>query len=142
MIKAILTDFNYVLFVPGDTNSAQTIGGYTLNQALFDFYKEISSYVKIYVLTGGMLAGSPEVKETILSTVTDIYFTAKLGLTKAHESIYPQILSIIHCEPQEVIFIDDTIINIEAAKAAGLHTVHYQSNPQATSELRNIIQNN
>ncbi|SJZ62630.1 HAD family hydrolase [Sediminibacterium ginsengisoli] len=52
------------------------------------------------------------------------YYSQELGLRKPHVASYRKILELENLEPAETLFIDDTAVNIEGAKQAGLQTIH------------------
>jgi glucose-1-phosphatase len=55
------------------------------------------------------------------------YFSHKLGLRKPNEDIFRYVLSDTGIDPQETLFIDDFIENIEAARQLGFRTVHLKA---------------
>ncbi len=51
------------------------------------------------------------------------FLSYEIGLRKPHVSIYEFVLKHINLTAQEVLFIDDNITNLNAAKAIGIHTM-------------------
>ncbi len=58
-----------------------------------------------------------------------------LGVRKPDVAMYERALGITQCVPEECLFIDDRISNIEGARRAGLRCIHFQSAPQLRAEL-------
>lgn len=54
------------------------------------------------------------------------YFSFELGMRKPDAEIFEYVLRDSHLMPEETLFIDDFIENIESAKRLGMHTVHIQ----------------
>jgi putative hydrolase of the HAD superfamily len=54
-------------------------------------------------------------------------FSHRLGIAKPDERIYRHAIAGIREPADATLFIDDRIENIEAARAAGLHAIHYSS---------------
>lgn len=54
------------------------------------------------------------------------YYSHELGLRKPYADSYKQLLELENLEAGETLFIDDTLKNIEGAKAAGLQTLWLQ----------------
>ncbi|MFW2475459.1 MAG: HAD family hydrolase [Sediminibacterium sp.] len=54
------------------------------------------------------------------------YYSHELGLRKPYADSYKQLLKLENLEAGETLFIDDTLKNIEGAKAAGLQTLWLQ----------------
>lgn len=53
-----------------------------------------------------------------------IIISGKCGLIKPDPAIYSYALQTFNLEPEESIFIDDQQVNIDAAAASGVHTIH------------------
>jgi putative hydrolase of the HAD superfamily len=71
--------------------------------------------------------------DEIFETVVDSGF---VGCRKPESRIYELTLERI-AEPAEAcLFVDDVLVNVEGARKAGLHAVHFQDNEQAIPEIR------
>lgn len=57
---------------------------------------------------------------------------------KPDPEIYRLLLSRYSLEPAESVFLDDTMTNVEAARALGLHGICFQTKEQAEQELRGL----
>lgn len=66
-------------------------------------------------------------------------FSCKVHLTKPDPAIYKLLLSTYHIKAEECVFLDDTLANINAAEALGIHGIHFKNQAQAISELEAII---
>ncbi|MEO6454786.1 MAG: HAD family phosphatase [Ginsengibacter sp.] len=51
------------------------------------------------------------------------YYSHEIGLRKPHVDAYQFVLNENNLQPQSAVFIDDTLNNIQGAKAAGLQTI-------------------
>lgn len=54
--------------------------------------------------------------------------------------IYEMIIRRYHLNPSRTVFIDDTKVNLTAAREAGLHTIWFQSLEQAQADLDAMLQ--
>ena len=68
-----------------------------------------------------------------------IFISAELKLAKPDPKIYQHVISELHKDPSEMIFVDDFIENVEAARAAGLRAIHFSSREQALYELAEYL---
>jgi len=70
-----------------------------------------------------------------------VYISADMQMIKPDTQIYRKLCEQEKISPQECIFIDDQACNVEAARAVGMHVVHFdQSNPNAAyNEITRII---
>jgi putative hydrolase of the HAD superfamily len=71
--------------------------------------------------------------DEIFETVVDSGF---VGCRKPESRIYELTLERIGQAAETCLFIDDVLVNIEGARKAGLHAVHFQDNEQAIPEIR------
>ncbi len=65
-------------------------------------------------------------------------FSYRVNLIKPDLTIYRRILSDYGLNPKESVFIDDTMVNIEAAKALEIHGIHFETYEQVRRELRDL----
>lgn len=68
-----------------------------------------------------------------------IIYSAEVKLAKPDPAIYHLTLEQLGVQPQEAIFVDDFIENIEAAQALGIHAVRFVSAEQAKRDVRAIL---
>ena len=65
----------------------------------------------------------------------DIVVSGEVGLIKPDPAIYHLTLERFDLAPEEVLFVDDLAVNVEAAQALGLHAHHFRD----AAELRQIL---
>jgi epoxide hydrolase-like predicted phosphatase len=61
------------------------------------------------------------------------------GILKPDPKIYEIALERFGLKPEEVIFVDDFIENVEGAKKLGINAIHFQNREQALSELTDLL---
>uniref|UniRef100_UPI0040579E53 HAD family hydrolase n=1 Tax=Acetatifactor sp. TaxID=1872090 RepID=UPI0040579E53 len=59
-------------------------------------------------------------------------------LIKPDTAIYELLLKRFDLVAEECVFLDDTLVNVEAAEKVGIHGVHFQSKEQAEAELQKL----
>ena len=59
-------------------------------------------------------------------------------LIKPMPEIYQLLIDRYGLVPEECVFMDDTLRNLEAAEKFGIHTIHFQNKAQAVEELRKL----
>lgn len=57
---------------------------------------------------------------------------------KPMPEIYQLLIDRYELVPEECVFMDDTLRNLEGAEKFGIHTIHFQSKEQAVLELRKL----
>src|SRR5579862_241677 len=65
-----------------------------------------------------------------------VFFTScYLGVRKPDAAIYRLALDITQRAPEECIFIDDRLLNLECARRLGMRTIHFQNPAQLAKDL-------
>jgi putative hydrolase of the HAD superfamily len=77
-----------------------------------------------------MLTGHP-----VLEPFDHLLFSARLGVMKPDPAVFAAALQTMSRPPDEVLFIDDRPVNVEGARAAGLHALLFTS----ADELRTAL---
>jgi HAD superfamily hydrolase (TIGR01509 family) len=75
--------------------------------------------------------------DEIFETVVDSAF---VGCRKPESQIYRITLERIDLPAEACLFVDDVLVNCEGAKKAGMDAVHFQSNDQAITEIREKLE--
>ena len=61
------------------------------------------------------------------------------GILKPDPQIYIIALDRLNVKPNEAIFVDDFIENIEGARKLGINAIHFQNRDQTLSEITNLL---
>lgn len=59
-------------------------------------------------------------------------------MIKPMPEIYQLLIDRYHLTPEECVFMDDTLGNLEGAGKFGIHTIHFQNQAQAVEELKKL----
>lgn len=103
---------------------------------MFSYLRTIKDKYSLNIFTTDILQNNPNAK-AVRDPIFDNIFSAKeLGLSKKDPQAYIAIVEKLGVKPDEIIFIDDTLLNIETAKKAGLQTIQFKSN---TEFFRKIV---
>ncbi|MEL7591929.1 MAG: HAD family phosphatase [Anaerolineaceae bacterium] len=68
-----------------------------------------------------------------------VIISAEVRLAKPDPAIYKLMLDQLQIAPQEAIFVDDLIENIQAACDLGIHGIHFRNTDQAVTEVRALL---
>jgi HAD superfamily hydrolase (TIGR01509 family) len=154
MIKSLIFDFSMVLLLPKDKEYSDSLNKlhrdlsvnqeynfldhFELNEELVNYLTKIKDKVELYIFTTETIQESPEVAPVLEKLFLEIFSALRLNLSKKDPLAYKTIIQKIHKKPEEVLFIDDTLSNVEAAREADLKTLHYQSNKQLFEKLNQL----
>ena len=67
--------------------------------------------------------------------------SAEVGVMKPDPRIYRLALEELQARPDESVFIDDMLINVEAARAVGMAGIHFTQPEKALEELKQLLNN-
>ncbi len=65
----------------------------------------------------------------------EIFVSAELGLRKPDARIYQAALKSLQVKPEEALFVDDVLENVEAARSLGMQAVQFHSSQQVRAEI-------
>ncbi len=119
-----------------DTEDFDFFAHFRWNEELFQQYKTLAEQgIKLYVLTTGTVQEDPALSEK-MKIFEKVYTEANLGgAEKDDPETYRQILADLQADPDTILFVDDNLGNIEAAKAAGLKVLPYHEGAIINFEL-------
>ena len=133
MIKTFLVDYYGVIRHPQDDPFS------VWNEVLLDFLCELSEKSEMYMFTNSVSASTDEVVlEKLQPLFIKIFSANKMSLSKEDASSYTLLVKKIGKQPSEILFIDDSVSNVEAAKSAGLNAVVYTSFEKLHNELHEL----
>lgn len=151
-----MSDFSRVLLSPTDDNyvgglndlhkELSSLGDYDfwkyfrLNQDLLTFFQILGKRIDVYVFTTEYIQEHPAIQPKMEGVFKKIFSGASLGLKKTDPQSYKTLTREIGIKPEEILYIDDKLANLEAAKNAGLMVIRYESNPQAIQDINNTLE--
>lgn len=78
-------------------------------------------------------------KSGIHDVFDEIIISAEVGMVKPQEGIYRLALQRLRLSAQHAIFVDDFIENVEAARALGIHAIHFRETSHALREIDRLL---
>jgi len=72
----------------------------------------------------------------------NIFVSGDIKFSKPHPQAYEHVIEKMQVQPEDCIFIDDQLKNVEAARAAGMHAIHLTDckNPEAYKKVEAELQ--
>lgn len=122
--------------------SGVLIIGNEANHELIEYFVSECPVDKIVLLTnldtnaGDILTkryGIPEFYDEIISA-------GETGYTKPNPKIFEEALRRLGAKPEDCIFVDDTVDNVEAARSLGMKGILYRNFVAFRAELETLIQ--
>lgn len=93
----------------------------------------------VALLTNGSDTIATELADFDLDTRFDAVFnSADIGWAKPDGKVYRYVCAQLKVEPDEIVFVDDSTINADAARTHGMHSFHFAGVPALTLEMKNL----
>jgi putative hydrolase of the HAD superfamily len=118
------------------------IGGLKANPEVIDLMRELKGRgLRMAMLTNNVREWEETWRamlpvDEIFETVVDSAF---VGCRKPEPQIYEITLERLGLPAEACLFVDDILVNIEAARALGFNAVHFRDNEQAIAEIRAAV---
>lgn len=87
-------------------------------------------------LVDGWLRGRAHCRHPFLGHFRDYVVSGLVGHSKPDAAIYELMARTGGFQPADAVFIDDSVVNVEGARAAGMAAIHHRSAGQTAAELR------
>lgn len=117
------------------------IDDFYVDQELLQFVHELHKSCRTALLTNfpAHLHDFMRIKWKTGSAFDHVIASCDVKLLKPDPRIYQAALNILGCEAEEAIFADDRLINVEAARAVGIRSVHYQNREQGIRDIEALL---
>lgn len=89
-----------------------------------DYQVYLLSNTNPYVMSWACSADFSSEGKPLTDYFDKLYLSYEIGYTKPHEGIFDYLIKDANINPQEAIFIDDGLSNIETAQRLNMHTYH------------------
>ena len=115
--------------------------GDQLDVELVDYIRSLRGRYK----TGLLSNAFSDLRQVVTSLLNfsdafdDMVISAELHLVKPDARIYQVALRRLGAEPEEAIFIDDMLRNVEGARSQGMNAIHFRQRAQALEELEELL---
>lgn len=120
----------------------------SLNTPVVELVKELRGKYDLYILSNNnpitrakfadMLAAEGIAENEAFKKG---FYSYEMHLLKPGREIYDRTVNEIGVKPEEVLFIDDSITNVEGAEAAGIRTVWLKPGTDIREEVMKILEN-
>jgi HAD superfamily hydrolase (TIGR01549 family) len=112
-----------------------------VNEGLLDLLEDLKERYQIYMITEGKIQNHPPLRKRLerVFNYNNIFSTGERGLDKKTPEAYEYVVKKLGVDPEEVLFVDDSSTNIQAASQVGLQTIQSISKDQSTSALKAIF---
>lgn len=115
--------------------------GDRLDLVLIDALRDIRLICKTALLSNAWddLRGYIENERLFADAFDELIISAEEGVAKPDPRIYQVAMDRLDVLPHQVIFVDDVITNVEAARDTGMLAIHFQESAQTRDALKRFL---
>ena len=118
-------------------------GGDRIDILLVDFIRGLRSAYTTALLSNAWDDLRPLLVEEwkIADAFDHMFISAEMGMVKPEPGIYQVVAAELKKDPAEIVFVDDFIENVIAARDQGWNAIHFRSREGALAELAEYLDN-
>jgi len=114
--------------------------GDVIDRNLLDFLRGLRETLKVGLISNAWSGLRPWIVTNKFDDAFDLMIiSAELGIMKPDPRIFQHALEQFELAPAEAVFVDDDTENVEAARALGMHAIHFTRPHQAIGELKQLL---
>jgi len=128
-----------------DASEAQAIhdeffAGDVTDRALVDFIRSLRPHRKTGLISNAWsdLRGYMET-QGIADAFDHLTISAEVGVAKPKPEIFHMALKQLEVSPNEAVFVDDFIENIEGARAVGMSAIHFKDTGETIAQIKKLL---
>lgn len=121
--------------------AADFYSGDQLDMELIDYIRQLrQNGHTVTLLSNDTIELTTKLQKLNIDHLFDpIIISAEIGVMKPNAEAYQAMLKELGCLPDEAVFIDDRLENIEGANAVGIHGIHYVANMSLPAAISNLL---
>jgi epoxide hydrolase-like predicted phosphatase len=110
------------------------------DQDLLNYLRSVHPECKVCLISNAWSGLRAFITRSKFEDVFDfMVISAEVGLMKPDQRIYRLALQKVAAQPAESVFIDDVLVNVDAARSVGMAGIHFAQAGQAFQELKNLL---
>jgi putative hydrolase of the HAD superfamily len=118
-------------------------GDEAVNEGVLEMIRKLHGHYRLAVLSNNPPGLSLWLADWGMLHLFDVVFcSGDEGFVKPDPEAFEIILRRLGARPEEAVFIDDTIENVQAARSLGLHGIHFTTAEALSLDLENLLQRN
>ena len=125
-----------------DKITAEFFYGDRADAALLDFLRSLRPERKVGLISNAWSGLRTFITGQKFEDVFDeMIISAEVSLMKPDPRIYRLALEKLGTQPEESVFVDNVLVNVEAARLVGMNAIHFTQPEKALEELKHLLQN-
>ena len=110
--------------------------------ALLDYLRSLRPERKVALISNAWSGLRAFITRQKFDDVFDkMIVSAEVGVMKPNPRIYHLALESLEARPEESVFLDDVLVNVEAARSVGMNAIQFTQPEKALEELKQLLHN-
>lgn len=123
-----------------DKITAEFFSGDRADATLLNFLRSLRPERKVGLISNAWSGLRAFITSQRFEDVFDeMIISAEIGLMKPDPRIYRLALEKLGVQPEESVFLDDVLVNVEAARSLGMTGIHFTQPDKALDELKQLL---
>ena len=115
-------------------------GGDIVDRTLLNFLRTLKPKYKVGLISNAWSGLRAYIEREKFEDVFDVMIiSAEVGAAKPAEAIFRLALDQLGVSPNEAVFVDDFLVNIEACKKLGMKGILFKDSESAMQELKDLL---
>lgn len=117
-------------------------GGDSIDMDLVDYIRSLKKKYRTGLLSNAFSDLRKRLVESwkIADAFDEILISSEIGVTKPDPRIYHIALERFGAAPDEAVFVDDFLHNVEGARSVGMHAIQFRNPDQIRAELEQLLE--
>lgn len=125
-----------------DMVTAEFFSGDRVNTALLDLLRSLRPQRKVGLISNAWSGLRALItREKYADIFDDMIISAEVGVVKPDPRIYRLALENLRVQPEESVFVDDVLVNVEGARSVGMSAIQFTQPGLALDELKQLLNN-
>jgi epoxide hydrolase-like predicted phosphatase len=125
-----------------DKITAEFFSGDRVDTSLLDWLRSLHPACKVCLISNAWSGLRAMISRQKFEDVFDeMIISAEVGLVKPDPRIYRLALEKLGAQAEESVFLDDVLVNVEAARAIGMNAIQFTQPEKALEELKQLLNN-
>jgi epoxide hydrolase-like predicted phosphatase len=125
-----------------DKITAEFFSGDRVDISLLDFLRSLRPERKVGLISNAWSGLRALITRQKFDDVFDeMIISAEVGLIKPDPRIYRLALEKLGARPEETVFLDDVLVNVEGARSVGMNAIQFTQPEKTLEELKQLLHN-
>lgn len=126
--------------IPKEEIWPNVLNGVMVYEGTIEIIRELKRKNKIALLSNYSHEALLEImeKNKLFEHFEEIFISSHHGIAKPEAAFYNKIIDKLNLKPEEIVFVDDSLKNVEKANELGMVGIHFSSSEKLKTDIRDL----